>query len=119
MVVAITTECEIGIDLELKKRNIINPLLIANRFFHKLEAKELNNSEDLLGTFMQIWVIKEAFVKMKGKGISYGFNVFHVDIKRSMILDYNEAYSYNIIEIESLAICALVPHFNKINIRYF
>ena len=68
---------------------------------------------------MQMWVIKEAFVKMKGTGISYGFNMFHVDIRQSRIIDCNGTYSYNIIDIESIAICVLVPHFKKVNIRYF
>ena len=118
MVVAVTSAGELGIDVELKRRKIINPRLIAAKFFHEFEITELNNSADLLATFMQLWVIKEAFVKMHGRGIAYGLKRFYVARHRATIVAVDGRYSYNLLEIEAGVICAVVPYFEQITIRY-
>lgn len=81
--------CEIGIDLEHRRRK--NDILaIAERFFAPVEFKVLKTMADLVkdkeskqwddlqDMFFTMWVRKESFVKAHGGGIASGFKNFSV-----------------------------------------
>ncbi len=68
MVALVISDKEIGIDLEyLTYRESI-----VKRFFTKNEQLIMAKSSNKEYDFTRIWVMKEAFVKMKGFGILYG-----------------------------------------------
>lgn len=117
LLVAVTHECQIGIDVELKSRKIIQPLLLAKKFFHPNEITMLQTSNKFLRDFISLWVIKEAYVKMKGHGINYGLDKFYVDKKSNLIFDLklNDQNNYNLFDINNKYICSIVPKFSIVN----
>ena len=77
-VVLVISDKEIGVDVE---------------YFTTNEQNEILNSTNKENDFTRIWVMKEAFVKMKGMGISYGLiNVDTTKIKEQIELIENEKY---------------------------
>ncbi len=64
---------EIGLDIESLRTDKIN---IAQRFFHQKEKKYLDSlaDEEKDAAFTQLWTIKEAYVKMTGRGIADNFD---------------------------------------------
>lgn len=118
-VVGVSSSLELGVDIEPINRKITNTSLIINQFFHRKERLVLEQSRNYDRDFICLWVIKEAFVKMKGLGIVYGLNNFIVNIKEESIFDINDQkyYGYNMIEVNNEFICCIVPKF--LNIRVF
>ena len=117
MVVAVTKNCELGIDMESKARKSIDPLLLAKKFFHINEVELLSGADCLWSKFIQLWVIKEAFVKMKGVGINYGLNKFYVDVLSKTIFDVNQNHcGYNLLDIDNNYVCGIVPKFDEIRL---
>jgi 4'-phosphopantetheinyl transferase len=119
LLVAVTHECEIGIDVELKSRKISRPLLLAKKFFHTNEIAMLQSGNKFLRDFISLWVIKEAYVKMNGYGINYGLNNFYVDHQHNLIYDSikNNYIDYHLIEMPKYCF-SIVPKFNKINFHH-
>lgn len=68
MVALVISDKEVGIDLEYLtyRPNVVK------RFFAKNEQLIMKKSSNKEYDFTRIWVMKEAFVKMKGIGITYG-----------------------------------------------
>lgn len=66
---------------------------VVRKYFTNNEQNEILNSTNKVYDFTRIWVMKEAFVKMKGIGISYGLiNVDTTKIKEQIELIENEKY---------------------------
>ncbi len=87
--VLVISDNEIGVDIEYFtfKENVVR------KFFTTNEQNEILNSANKEYDFTRIWVMKEAFVKMKGIGISYGLmNVDTTKIKEKIELIENEKY---------------------------
>ena len=87
--VLVISDKEIGVDLEyyIFKENVVR------KYFTNNEQNEILNSANKEYDFTRIWVMKEAFVKMKGIGISYGLmNVDTTKIKDKIELIENERY---------------------------
>ena len=85
----VISDKEIGVDLEyyIFKENVVR------KYFTNNEQNEILNSANKEYDFTRIWVMKEAFVKMKGIGISYGLmNVDTTKIKDKIELIENERY---------------------------
>lgn len=59
----------VGIDIELCQRNI-DMLRIAKRFFHKHEYQWLLSSNDPELLARKLWLLKEAYVKLKGSTLA-------------------------------------------------
>lgn len=63
------SNCEIGIDLEFRKRHLPEWHDIIERYFSPEEQSEVKQSACPEETFLQIWTRKEAVVKCLGTGI--------------------------------------------------
>ena len=80
---------EIGVDVEY----FVYKESVVRKYFTNNEQNEILNSTNKVYDFTRIWVMKEAFVKMKGIGISYGLiNVDTTKIKEQIELIENEKY---------------------------
>jgi len=78
-VLALNGDHEIGVDIELK-RTIRNLDKLAARFFTEGEYQEFKSHKDEQTAFFSIWTLKEAIVKLTGKGISGGLSKFDVSL---------------------------------------
>ena len=86
--VLVTSDKEIGVDIEYYT-------------YKEFEQQEIINSNNKEYEFTRIWVMKEAFVKMKGQGISYGLqNVDTTRLKKQIKLISNEKYIIAICQSE-------------------
>lgn len=81
-VFALTSDCDIGIDIE-KIRSIPDRHEIANRFFCPEEARELAllGATDQERGFFLCWTRKEAYIKAIGDGLSAPLDAFQVTLK--------------------------------------
>lgn len=77
--VAITCDCEVGVDLE-QLRPVKQSLEIARRNFHPLELAAIGaaGEAEFDHAFLRCWTRKEAVVKALGAGIGYPFAAFDV-----------------------------------------
>lgn len=88
-IVLVISDKEIGVDVEY----FVYKESVVRKYFTNNEQNEIQNSTNKVYDFTRIWVIKEAFVKMKGIGISYGLiNVDTTKIKEQIELIENEKY---------------------------
>ncbi|HLD16378.1 MAG TPA: 4'-phosphopantetheinyl transferase superfamily protein [Coxiellaceae bacterium] len=73
----------IGVDVEPISRTV-DYLAIAKRFFSPEEYHQLAaiNPLEQVSAFFCLWTRKEAFVKAKGLGLSFGLDQFVVDLER-------------------------------------
>lgn len=95
--VLVTSDKEIGVDIEYYtyKESIMK------KYYNEFEQQEIINSNNKEYEFTRIWVMKEAFVKMKGQGISYGLqNVDTTRLKKQIKLISNEKYIIAICQSE-------------------
>lgn len=95
--VLVTSDKEIGVDIEYYtyKESVMK------KYYNEFEQQEIINSNNKEYEFTRIWVMKEAFVKMKGKGISYGLqNVDTTRLKKQIKLISNEKYIIAICQSE-------------------
>ncbi len=67
----------IGVDLEDQTRNL-EAAELAHRYFSEAEANVVEGSGGLvrLGTFFQLWTLKEAALKSIGEGLPFGLDAF-------------------------------------------
>ncbi len=88
LVLAVSPDHEIGVDLQKITPVRAGVLRTAERFFHPDDLRLLrnqNDAEEQLALFFRIWTVKEAFLKCTGEGLSGGMNRFPVDFKTSRI----------------------------------
>lgn len=80
-IVAVTSLCEIGVDVE-KQKKVAELDAIANRFFSQSEQKALASlpSSQRQAAFFRIWTRKEALIKANGLGMSMPLDKFNVPI---------------------------------------
>ena len=118
LVVGVSNCCEIGIDIDIDDRRIVNAKQIASRFFHIDEINFLTGSINFERNFIYIWLIKEAFVKMKGVGITYGLSNFIVNLVDESIFDIKEQeyFRYNLIKLNNNFVCCVVPKFSNVQV---
>ena len=85
-IVLVISDKEIGVDVEY----FVYKESVVRKYFTNNEQNEILNSTNKVYDFTRIWVMKEAFVKMKGIGISYGLiNVDTNKIKEQIELIEN------------------------------
>ena len=95
--VLVTSDKEIGVDIEYYtyKESVMK------KYYNEFEQQEIINSNNKEYEFTRIWVMKEAFVKIKGQGISYGLqNVDTTRLKKQFKLISNEKYIIAICQSE-------------------
>ncbi|QUN04901.1 4'-phosphopantetheinyl transferase superfamily protein [Shewanella yunxiaonensis] len=83
---ATTSSC-VGVDVEQIKRSR-NIRSIAEHYFSAAEQAQLMalSKEDYTAAFYRLWVMKEAYVKATGQGLSQGLNTFSFDLNSSQPL---------------------------------
>jgi 4'-phosphopantetheinyl transferase len=77
--VAWTRGRDVGIDIELRTRRVVEPLRLAARFLHpeehaRLEALAEENRE---ASFLRLWTAREAYLKAIGTGLGTGGEAFN------------------------------------------
>ena len=79
---AFTLNCEIGVDVEHRRR-MADIEAIAERFFAPAEVAELMNlaESDRYEGFFNCWTRKEAYIKAVGEGLSVPLNSFQVTLR--------------------------------------
>ncbi len=82
VVVAVTRSGRVGVDLEPAQREVDHEA-VARRFFSDVEREDLEKLEETRRhrRFLELWVLKEAWLKADGRGISAGLHrvVFRFD----------------------------------------
>jgi 4'-phosphopantetheinyl transferase len=80
-VIAITTDCEVGADVECL-RPVRQAEGISERYFHPAESAEVLSgaSTELLERFFRCWTHKEAVIKAIGTGLQYPLERFRVPV---------------------------------------
>lgn len=80
--IGISSGADIGVDLEVAKRQAGKPLALAKRYFSQAETVALNamDKDRLQRAFMHTWSCKEAIVKASGLGIANQLCRFTVDV---------------------------------------
>jgi 4'-phosphopantetheinyl transferase len=80
VLIGISAESEVGVDLELKDRKPRNTPSLAKRFFTQREAQAICELDQAQrdAEFMRIWACKEAVAKASGHGIANRFCRFSV-----------------------------------------
>jgi 4'-phosphopantetheinyl transferase len=81
IIIIIFSDFDIGIDIEdlkFRKESMEKLKKISKRFFHSDEIKILDNAENFIKTFYEIWTKKESYLKLIGEGIPFGLNKFSV-----------------------------------------
>jgi 4'-phosphopantetheinyl transferase len=89
MVMAVSKDVEVGVDIE-KERTNRNVQALAERFFHPQEVQYLDDCwehTDKVREFHKIWVRKEAFVKAHGAGLGLGLHRFAVNVTDKRVID--------------------------------
>ncbi|PCJ47122.1 MAG: 4'-phosphopantetheinyl transferase [Gammaproteobacteria bacterium] len=91
IVCAITLVNDIGCDVEYIERNS-DVLAIADRFFSKLETKELVGlpESEQRSRFFDYWTLKESYIKAWGQGLSIPLSDFSFLIGESNSVKQNE-----------------------------
>lgn len=88
IVLAVTLESTIGIDVEPLQRSI--DLEIADRFFSPQEVRDLfclSPVERPRG-FIELWTLKEAYIKARGQGLSIALDSFSFTFASSGRIDF-------------------------------
>lgn len=76
---------EVGIDVQKIKKLNGN---VAQRFFNEKDNEYINEDEALsLERTIEVWCIKESYVKMLGIGLGYGLDSFYADFSDNTIID--------------------------------
>ncbi len=73
---------DIGVDVENPGRNV--DLAISRRFFSEHEANQVDACPESRKTerFFDIWTLKEAYIKARGKGLSIPLDSFSFDLDK-------------------------------------
>lgn len=92
IVFAINKSSRIGVDLE-NARNVEDYMDLAERFYSSAEYQYLLNLADRKrkSAFIQLWVLKEAFVKAVGFGLSYPLSDFSIAFQENKPYIANKA----------------------------
>ncbi len=83
VMIGITREIPVGVDLEPVNRSIRNSLRLAQRYFSAAEAQTLQQlpAQQQNAAFLRAWACKEAVVKAYGEGIANQLCRFTVEIR--------------------------------------
>jgi 4'-phosphopantetheinyl transferase len=80
-VCAVTTGCEVGIDVEYA-HSLVGDLRIARQFFSPFEVAQLMRlaGHEQRRAFLTCWTRKEAYIKARGQGLSIPLDQFDVSL---------------------------------------
>jgi 4'-phosphopantetheinyl transferase len=80
--IALSNQAQVGVDVEHIKDDV-DVLGISRRFFHPLEAEQLEQMPPALRerSFYHCWTGKEAYLKANGLGIGHHLKMFALDLQ--------------------------------------
>jgi len=119
VLVGITRELPVGVDLEPAKRTARNSLRLARRYFSSAEAKALQELPESQqnAAFLRAWACKEAVVKSYGEGIANQLCRFTVEMQLELppaMLDFDsegsEDWSLAVVRPDADYIGAFAAH---------
>lgn len=119
VLVGISREVPVGVDLEPSNRTTRNGLRLARRYFSEAEAKALEQLPESLQNpaFLRAWACKEAVVKAYGQGIANQLCRFTVEMNPAVapaMLDFdgegNADWSLAVLRPDADYIAALAVH---------
>jgi 4'-phosphopantetheinyl transferase len=86
---AITRDADVGIDVETIDRDA-DAVQLARHYFSPVEIAEIERcaEEDRQTRFIEIWTLKEAYVKAVGDGLSYALDTFGFVFEGSALLHF-------------------------------
>lgn len=114
VVCAITTQGEIGIDIEKVK-----PIELDNfkTFFMEKEWKEINSSSSPLDKFYWYWTRKESIIKALGVNLSY-LHQIEIDPAKNLFFDQGKKWYLTDLNIGMGFYGALCSEFNAVDILF-
>jgi len=68
--------CDVPVGIDIQEITDIDFIPIVNRFYSSIELQSLQNSENALLKFHELWVKKESYLKMIGTGIVRGLDCY-------------------------------------------
>jgi 4'-phosphopantetheinyl transferase len=119
VLVGISREVPVGVDLEPGSRSARNSLRLAQRYFSSAEAKALQQlaESEQKAAFLRAWACKEAVVKAYGEGIANQLCRFTVEIQPALppaMLDFDGAgsadWSLAVLRPDDKYIAAIAVH---------
>ncbi len=90
-VVCILTGQEVGIDIQIHKE--VNYERLLERMVPQEMKKEILDGENPTDMFFLQWVLREAYIKWTGEGLSRDLRTIPMDNGVSMLLDIEKGYS--------------------------
>lgn len=128
VLIGVSAESEVGVDLEIRDRRPRKVEELATRFFSVEEASKINDlpADDRAFAFMRTWACKEAVVKSSGHGIANRFCRFSVELRESEPprikedLDHSpEGWQLALLEPEDGFLAAVAARQGSIGLRGF
>lgn len=104
IICAIVENARVGIDIE--KHRVLKSN-IAERYFDKQECAEIDNSNQAVVTFFELWSLKESAIKCDGRGVevlSKTHKQYEPLLSNTIICD-NNLYHYKTLTIEDSYSC--------------
>lgn len=74
LLIGVSKETPVGVDLECSKREVSSDMLVKS-YFHEVEQARfrlIQSEAKRQAEFLRLWVCKEAYLKMRGCGLSAG-----------------------------------------------
>lgn len=90
-VVCILSDQEVGIDIQIHKKANYERMLM--RMVPENMVREILDSDDPEKAFFVQWVLREAYIKWTGEGLSKDMRTISMDEGVYMMLDLDEGYS--------------------------
>ena len=90
-VVCVLADQEVGIDIQIHRK--VNYDRMLRRMVTEKEREEILKRPDLEQEFFRQWVIREAFIKWTGEGLSRDLRTISLDEGSYILLDLGEDYS--------------------------
>jgi 4'-phosphopantetheinyl transferase len=80
IVLAVTCGGAVGVDLECRRRDV--DLEVADRYFSPMEVRALRSLplEAQRHRFLDLWTLKESYIKARGMGLSIPLDKFSIDL---------------------------------------
>ena len=107
----VISDVEVGCDIQIVKNKEVS---IADKFFTENECKEIKNSENPETTFYKMWTLKESFMKLTGKGLSYGLKNINVENCKLNI----DGYTSYFWDVGENYVASYILKGNKINLIF-
>ena len=101
--VCILADQEVGIDVQIHRK--VNYERMLKRMVPEDEYNEILASADMQERFFEQWVLREAYIKWTGEGLSRDLRTISMNEGSSMLLDMEDGYSGAVWAMNPMEIC--------------